>query len=268
MNISPISFRSYSSNAHFKNNSIMPIKTSFKGVIQGLPDPRDYADASNFCIPWQKQDELKNEYKSKVLAACFDKDGNLNPQIVEYLDNTKFNIETDVRGEKQNMTVKEAINSSINGVDDVSLSLYHATFGTETIEQIRQNGFNPEKISRTKLGPGFYFSPSEGGAREYSSAVLMADCTGKCARMKQSFFEKIMESGIVTKLSNFIGLNSRDYATGMAESEVSTRIINEYARNYLVNDLGIDMAYGSTGRFESCFAVFNPDSILNIRSVN
>ena len=65
------------------------------------------------------------------------------------------------------------------------------------------------------------------------------------------------------KLKKFIGLNSFGYPTQEVENSVTSKIINEYARNVLYNEMGYDCAYGSGGG-KSCFVVFNPDSISDI----
>lgn len=269
MKISPITLGFYATNNSSK-------KTSFgcehcaqtMGIEDKLPRPEKYAECSSWMIPYEKRDALKNEYKSKILEAVTSPDGKLDRRIVEFLDNQKFEIEDVRTGQKKSMTIKEAIDSAIVRTYDVDTSAYHATWTREVGEQIIKNGFDPSKISRTKLGPGFYFSAAEGGAFEYSSCILMADFKGNCAQVTGPFYEKIMDSYPGQALANFIGLKSKDYDLGMAESEICTKLINEYARDYFVNGLGIDMAYGSSGRFETCYAVYNPDAISNVRFRN
>lgn len=269
MKISPITLGFYATNNSSK-------KTSFgcehcaqtMGIEDKLPRPEKYAECSSWMIPYEKRDALKNEYKSKILEAVTTPDGKLDKRIVDFLDNQKFEIEDVKTGQKSLKTIKEAIDSAIVRTYDVDTSAYHATWTREVGEQIIKNGFDPSKISRTKLGPGFYFSAAEGGAFEYSSCILMADFKGNCAQVTGPFYEKIMDSYPGHALANFIGLKSKDYDLGMAESEVCTKLINEYARDYLVNDIGVDMAYGPSGRFETCYAVYNPDVISNTRFRN
>ncbi len=254
----------------------MQNKTSFgcehcnqtMGIEDKLPRPEKYAETSSWMLPYEKREELKTEYKEKIMDAITDSEGKLDKRIVDFLDKQKFDIEAADSKEKKNMTIKEAINAAIVRTEKIDATAFHATFVREIGEQIIQNGFDPSKISRTKLGPGFYFSPSEGGAREYSSSILTAKLKGTCAQVSGPYFEKITDAGVARSISNFIGLKSNDYILGMAESEVCSEIINEYARDYLVNDLGIDMAFGSSGRFETCYAVYNPDAISNIRFDN
>ena len=235
------------------------------GIKDKLPSTEKYAECCSWMVPYEKREEMKQEYKSKILEAVIDSEGKIDKRIVDFLDNQKFDIDIDGTGKKKSMTIKEAIDSAIVRTYDADTTLYHATWTTEVADKIIQNGFDPDKISRTKLGPGFYFSPSEGGAIEYSSCILKADIKGKCAQVNGPFYEQITNAHPVIALSDFIGLNSREYELGMAENEVCTKLVNEYARNYLVNELGVDMAYGSSGRFETCYAVYNPDSISNVR---
>lgn len=233
------------------------------GAENELPNPKLYADCGNYAIPYEKRQELCDEYQKKVMDVCFDENGKPDKRIVEFLDNAKFEIET-VNGEKKLMTIKEAINSAIIRTGKTKGNLFHATGYKEMGDKIIAEGFDPMKISRTKFGPGFYFSPSEGGALAYSNCVLRCEFDGNCAQVNGPFYEKITESSANRELSEFIGLTSREYALGNVESSIVTKLINEYARNYFVNELGIDAVEGST-RAEYCVAVFNPEILSNIR---
>ena len=51
---------------------------------------------------------------------------------------------------------------------------------------------------------------------------------------------------------------------GLHEHNVARRVLYEYTRNMIVDELGYDMAYGSS-RFDSCYAVYNPKAISNVR---
>lgn len=248
------------SKTNFKGNE----KIETMGVENELPNPKEYTDCDNFMIPYEKRKELSDEYSDKIIQICFDKDGKVDDRIKKYLDNTKFNIETSTVGEKKPMTIKEAINSSIVRRYRAKGDFYHATAYKEIGDKIIEEGFDPMKISRTKFGPGFYFSPSEGGALAYSSCVLKSGFDGECAQVDGPFYERITGSDAIKNLGEFIGLKSNDYSTRMTEYEILTKILNEYSRDYLVNELGIDMACGSS-RAECCFAVFNPKILSNIR---
>ena len=113
-------------------------------------------------------------------------------------------------------------------------------------------------------GPGFYFSSSYGAAREYNSAVLKADCRGKCAHVDGPYFDRITDAGVTSNIAHFIGLKANGYGTARYEHDVARRVLYEYTRNMIVDELGYDMAYGSS-RFDSCYAVYNPKAISNIR---
>lgn len=234
------------------------------GVEDKLPNPKLYADCDNFMIPFNVRQELSEDYSKKVIDVCFDKNGHLDKRIKNFLDTTEFEIKTSDSGDTKKMTIKEAIDSSIIRTYNAKGNFYHATTYKEVGDKIIEEGFDPMKISRTKFGPGFYFSPSEGGALEYSSCVLKSDYDGNCAHVDGPFYERITDSEANRKLGDFIGLKSNDYSIRNIEYEIITKIINEYSRDYLVNDLGVDMAYGSS-RAESCFAVFNPNILSNVR---
>lgn len=233
------------------------------GVENQLPNPALYADLDRFDMDYRKQDALGEEYFNKIISVCFDENGKLDERLKSYLDNEKFEI-ADKNGVKKNMTIKEAIESSIIGDFDFDNTLYHATWTTEVADQIIKNGFDVNKISRTQFGPGFYFSSSYGAAREYNSAVLKADCKGKCAHVDGPYFDRITDAGVTSNIARFIGLTANGYGTAKYEHNVARKVLHEYTRNMIVNELGYDMAYGSS-RVDSCFVVYNPKSISNIR---
>ena len=65
-------------------------------------------------------------------------------------------------------------------------------------------------------------------------------------------------------MAEFRGMKAGNYSMRETQRKMNSQILNEYVRNYLVNDLGIDMAYGASNRAESCLVVYNPDVISNI----
>lgn len=259
----PVYYSKVNNLTSFGNNQ----NTQSMGVENELPNPRLYADCGNYMVPYEKRQELSDEYRQKVFDVCFDENGKLDKRIVEFLDNAKFDIKTSDNGPKKSMTIKEAIDSSILRTGRAKGSFYHATFYKEIGDKIIKEGFDPMKISRTKFGPGFYFSPAEGGALMYSSCLLKADYDGNCAQVNGEFYERITQSTVNNEVKNFIGLKSNEYPLASTESEIVEKIINQYTRNYFVDELGIDMVYGSS-RVESCYAVFNPEILSNIRFNN
>ena len=236
------------------------------GIADKLPNTALYADLSNFDVHYTKRQALEEDYKNKVFNLCFDENGKVDERIKSYLDNAKFDIETASK-EKKQMTIKEAVQSSILRTYDIDMNLYHATFTKEVGQQIIENGFDPKKISRTQFGPGFYFSSSEGAAREYNSAVLKADCKGKCMHVDGPYFDRITESNVYKCLTDFIGLKNDNWALASINQDISRKVLYEYTRNMIVDELCFDMAYGSH-RFDSCFAIYNPESISNITMQN
>lgn len=240
-------------------------QTKTMGVEDKLPNPKLYVDIDNFMFPYSQAEKLKTEYTEKIKSVCFDENGKVDEKIKNFLDTEKFEIKAH-DGSKKLMTIREAIEESIVQTDNVNATLFHSTFVKENGQQIIDNGFDPNKISRVQLGPGFYFSGSEGGAREYNSCVLKADCKGKTAIFNEPYYERIVSSGIPSKLAEFIGFSSKDYGTGMIEFQMTDKILNEYTRNLIVDELGYDMAYGRAKQ-DTCYVVYNPDAISNIRFV-
>lgn len=229
-----------------------------------LPNPERYDYSPLFTDP-RTGSAKRKEYMSKIMDICFDKKGELNPAIKKHLDESLFLFDTK-DGAQKLMTFKDAIKASIKGERMIDTNLYHATDMKETVQSIIKNGFDPQKIARTEFGPGFYFAGSEGEAMNYGSAKLTARIKGKCAHVDGKYYERVKTWKMQDKLKKFIGLNSFGYPTQEVENSVTSKIINEYARNILVNELGYDCAYGAEGG-KACFVVYNPKAISDIKAM-
>lgn len=256
--VSPICYR------YFKGNLKNNMQKRTMGVENQLPNPALYADCSSFSLPFSKVEALKKDYTQKIMHICFDSNKKLDKRLSDFLDSQTFEIETSTPGVKKQMTIKDAVRESVVRTGKLDMTLFHATGYKEIGDQIIKEGFDPFKISRAQFGPGFYFSPSEGGAREYSGCVLKADCKGNCATFSDPFYDRIARSNVTNEIAKFIGLDSKDWTLKELEHGVCSRVLNEYTRDFLVNDLGYDMGFGFT-RFDSCFAIYNPAAISNIR---
>ena len=86
------------------------------------------------------------------------------------------------------------------------------------------------------------------------------------------YYDKI-NGKCATKLRDLLGLNITDkdysrevpYYIPMVKTEAPYKIFNDYCRDLIVNDLGIDAACGFSRGYHSCVVVFNPDSVCNLR---
>ena len=236
--------------------------TSFtrKKDIVPLPNPNNY-NYMPLETTLEKQKKLNTGYESALKTAFFDKNGELSEDIKDYLDNAIFEFRTPAG--PQYMTIKEKINDSIVREADIDSEMYHATWTTDTIEEIKKDGFKPEFIKRTKFGPGFYFSPNQAGAMDYGSAILKARCKGRCVYMKSAYYDKMNDSDIAPRLKEYLGLNSKGYPTANIETQTATRVLNEYCRSYLSDELGYDFAYGAD-RSGGAFVAHNPKAITDI----
>ena len=246
----------------FKSNVNTNVKQNvFKDK---LPNPRLYADVSDFNCPWQKREQLQQEYRSKLIDACFDKNKRLNTKLVDYLDTTKFDFETK-DGTVKKMTVSEMLENIVSNKRPYKGSLYHATGTTEIGQKIIKEGFDPFKISRAKIGPGFYFTSSEGHALEYSRAVLKCDYEGTCAYVEPEFYTKLKTGNVLGGICNFVGFDTSGYPLGMDSYDAAGKILDEYVRDCFVNKMGIDMAEGYSSWNEHSIVIFNLDKISNLR---
>lgn len=188
--------------------------------------------------------------KTKI-EECFDENNKLNPIIKKELDKSKFLIKTD-KGDEL-LSIKDAIGRFVlrdNGEMCVK-KMYHACGTYETVNKILEEGFDPKTISRTMYGPGFYFTGSEGNARNYGTAIMNADLKGHCVALDPEWYDAISTGATIDKIEKFTGA---DYKT-------AGKILNEYTRNLIAEDLGIDFAHCMGN-----YVCFNPDSIQNMQS--
>ena len=261
MKIQACNLSLYSKMYSFKSS----VSNSSPKILQDkLPNQKLYADCGNPLVDWNKRDELQKEYNDKLLEACFDENKKIDPRLVDYLDNTEFEIE-DSNGKVRKMTVGEALKDSIREIVPHRGSLYHATESTDIARKIIKEGFDPLKISRTKIGPGIYCTTSEGHALEYSRAVLSYDYEGNCAYVQREFFDRVKCHNVISSICDYVGIDTSSYPLGSDAYMVAGKMLNEYVRNYLVNELGVDMAKGQTSYSEFSTVIFNLDKVSNLK---
>ena len=226
-----------------------------------LPDASHY-DYSPLYTDIEEGSRLREEYREKLISACFDKEGKLHPLIKDKLDNSLFAFQLDGNTVKV-MSIKDAVKSSVMSERSIDTDVIHATSGIENAKSIVKNGFDPKRISRTEFGPGFYFATSEGNAMNYGSAKVQARLKGKCAIMNGKYYENIKTDAVVNAVKEYTGMKSMGYPTYEIEDRVAEIVVDEYTRNLLVNELGYDCAYGSNGCM-ACYVAYNPDAIHDV----
>lgn len=182
---------------------------------------------------------------------CFSDNYELNPVVKKLIDNSKFLLQT--QNGDEYVSIKDAIKTYItNDWGDIDIPMiYHACSTYNTVDKIIQKGFEPKYISRTMYGPGFYFTGSEGDARNYGTAIMTAELKGHCCVLDPKWYDAISSDSVTGKISNLTG---SDYFQSKA-------ILNEYVRKLMYEELGVDFAY--------CYGnqvVFNQASILNMQS--
>ena len=133
----------------------------------------------------------------------------------------------------------------------------------ENIQPIINNGFDFSKINTTEYGPGMYFSGNETELLIYPGETLGVDYEGRTASGVNIKEYNNLKSGLINEVRNYLNLGFSSIENVMAEAEsISTTIVNDYCRQKIVNELGIDGASVPYGN--SYFEIFNPDSIKNI----
>ena len=212
-------------------------------------------------MPYEVFEAKKKNYIDKLYATYFDENGKVIPEIKEFLDETVFDMRIGGgRSEKQVVsTIKNHISSSIHDVETIKGELFH---GTLRPELVLENGFNPRYIARTNLGPGFYFA-GEGEAREYGTVLVgkIRESGATAAKADDRFYEGLEVGDTSRKLSEFLGFKSESTEESMIQHEFASKIINEYSRDFIVNELGIDIlrGYGGASPFDYCTCVLNPE---------
>lgn len=247
-----------------------------------------------------ERENYRKEFMDKIFVEVADENGNpildnalrpktiLDPAIKEALDNSVFHFEGP-DGEKFSGTIKEALEKYITYVDDDSVIMYQGLLhgcSQESLNDIIENGPDMKKISRSVFGPGMYFALSEGDAQDYSSAKVKADIVktkrengeiGKFVRLKGAFYEKVTNMAVTNMACQLAGIDpesiycypqGQPYYISQIKQEVAKKLIDEYCRNILVDELGIDAGYGHAPYHHSCIVVFNPDSVQNASNYN
>ena len=141
--------------------------------------------------------------------------------------------------------------------------LLHKTY-LENYEKIKEGGFDPTKINKTEYGPGFYFGNCEGALTIYSGVTCKINYRGRTARGKTALRE-------YNQINAQLNSSLRDYLKipfnlasplRFKEDSVLRKFINEYTRNKIVSELGIDGT--NVPGSEGYFIVFNPDAVKSI----
>lgn len=216
----------------------------------------------DFPMPYEVFEAKKLAYINKLYATYFDENGKVIPEIKQFLDESVFNMKIGGgRMEKQvTSTIKNHISSSIHDVETVYGELYH---GAMKPDALLNEGFNTRYINRTNLGPGFYFA-GEGEAREYGTVIAakIRESGATAAKADDRFYEGLPIGDAASKLSKFLGFKTDKYSEEMMiQQDFVSKIINEYSRDFIVNELGIDIlkGYGGATPFDYCTCVLNPD---------
>lgn len=133
----------------------------------------------------------------------------------------------------------------------------------ENIQPILETGFDFSKINTTEYGPGMYFSGNETELLIYNGETLCVDYQGRTSRGINLKEYNNLKSALINEVRSYLKLGFSSIENVMAEAEaISTTIVNDYCRQKIVNELGIDAASLPYGN--SYFEIFNPDSIKKV----
>lgn len=242
-----------------------------------------------------EEEKYRNEMMDKFFVPIADSQGNvvtdknnkpvteLDPRIKDALDSMTFEF-VGPDGEKFEGTIAQAIERFVifdDNSQDSYNGLLHGT-SQDSIKNIIENGPDMRKVRTSAFGPGMYFALTEGDAQDYSSAKLQADVVkttrengekGKFARFNTNFYDNIKNSQVMLALNEILDIEPepkeynpfRPYYFSKVKSEIPMRVFDEYCRNIIKDDLGIDAAYAFARGYHPCVVVFNPDSVVNTK---
>lgn len=267
----------------------VPAKKSEKKEISLASDTPQECERMVRVFDPAKRIQEEREYQNKLYDTYFetltDETGKtkfrLEPEIKEYMDNKIFEFEGP-EGEKIKGSAKDALKAYVASQEDIPC-IDGALHGAlrEAIESIIKNGFDTRRISATAFGPGFYFG-SEGTAQDYSSAKLQADIKrtkrpdgseGKFVRFNQAYYNDMICCKLYGAMNDVLRLDTgyskvyNPFSTDFNDVNRNflSKAINEYCRDILVNEMGIDAAFAASPGYHNCVVVFNPDAIANVK---
>lgn len=238
--------------AKFETSGITPSNwQALKGIKKtiipklNMPKPEDFIDFTK--STFERPNEAYENYYKALSQECFDENGKLKKSITDYFDTKKFNL-PDKNGKTKPQTLAKFFTDNVetpaSDANWENKNLYHATFIRQTAEKIQTEGFDFNKVSRAKYGPGMYLTQSEGEARNYGSSVLSCDVSGRRGHVSSPFYEKMENSNISGIISDDLKIETapiRDYKIFNANQNFISKILGEYTRNFFVDKLGVDL---------------------------
>lgn len=261
--------------------------TSVNNVRNNSSDtqkPSSMAPAQQTCSENLKY--LNNYYMPKI-NFCGQKEeavdkSQIQEKINRFLSSQTYTFKIEEDGEEKEFigTIKDYLEKNIVEIKEQEKysNLLHGT-SCEARENIIENGFDSDKISRTLAGPGTCFTGSEYEAHQLGGGALIECCfEGNVALVKHGYYDKILYN---QKLCDQIDqladvgiskLKPEEHWTTkhMQKMEEVGKYIGEYVRHVLIDEMGIDAANdpGKAPCYPSCFVVFNTDAIKNIHGFN
>lgn len=272
-------------------NNLKCDTVSFGNYDKSVTCTRTYNPAKEAAEEEKFRQSLLDHYFSKVLdesgGTILCRDGQpltaLDSGVVDELDRAVFSFDLPLSGGNFEGSIKQALAYCMRDderLPDRYCDVLHGT-SKENVGNILKYGPDFKKVKNTAFGPGMYFALCEADAQDYSPAKLKADVvkttrsdgsTGRFVRINDCFYGKIQNAQVYNKLKNILGIeaDNSDYDPytpayiSAVKSEIPTRVLDDYCRNVIVNDLGVDAAYACAPYHHSCIVVFNPESITNL----
>ncbi len=190
----------------------------------------------------------KNEQVNK--KQCSDKTQmeRVNAQVKKMLDNSSFVFDTD-DGAKV-MTIKEFVKNNIYGERNKDEQKVYYYTSEIFAKELADKGFDDSKILRTKYGPGIKLTETKHDGKN-GSVRLEFNLKGNGAEFNPKWYSRIFNSCASDRITEFTG----------SERTKADKALDEYLRNLLTKDMGIDFGYVNDE-----IICFNPKSISNVNN--
>ncbi len=197
---------------------------------------------------------LERSPKTDTVSFGRSKETEIPEATKKVLDTTSFKF-TKNNGEIFEGTIKDYLKSSLicrRPFDEPSL--IHCTDTKQTAEDIINNGLDWTKTGRMKCGPGTYFSVSQAASMEQGTGSIALEGTyigdkNKFATFEPSFYTAIDGNpDILNAVSKVQDGNERN-------------TINKYCHDFIMDEMGVDILYASSGRCVGAFVVLNDNTM-------
>ncbi len=212
-----------------------------------MPNIRNYIYVGNNANLNTKK--MYEDYYQALHDACFEENGKLKDSVVGYFKGKVFAM-TDTDGKKGLQTVPQFLKGNIRknppnpwyNPTGKGMMYYHATDTRETAQKIKEEGFDPNKLSRSQYGPGVYLALSEGAARSYGSCVMLCRLNSdRSGHVGDKFYDRLRYSNVTKQIADDFGFKrTEDAMADVIQMKFANDLLDTFARDYIRDAMQID----------------------------